>query len=619
MNITERDHGRARLRQGANPTRSRRRPTCANYAAANGHATQQRRAGRAAAISIHQVFVVTPRTALRFGREFVHEFDLGVLIRNPVMSMLGAATLACAGFTVTAVVHGAPFGVDVANTLILVATMLVTGGAWALAGATGQTRFERMKTPMVATSRTRRLPDVALASGLFAATLAVVAVGVLLWQTGIVGTAIPVALVAALLACLLPTTTLAVRPTIGMAGIDRAIRRNLSAKCGAAVVAAGHIDTLVLDQGSAFATDTAKAVDLYPLRGVTVAQLRDAALLAALADSTPESRSIVRLALDRDADDDVGYQEVQFVPLSAASGVSGIDLEDGRRVRKGHAADIHALVNALGGRYPSEAKRIVEQLAGAGQTAQVVAEGTCVLGVIAFSDVLKPGIREHIARLGAAGIRTIMTTADDPVTAAAVARQAGVDDYVAEATAATTLALIREQQVRGRCVAMLGGAAHDAPALAQADASLASQSGSPAARTAADIIDLESDPNNVFELIKIGRQLRLKRDALLAFALAGDITKCLLVLPAVIFAGTAATAGLDVLQTGHPASVVLAALAFNLLAIPVLIAAALRRERCTPASGPRTLRINQMVYAAGGVWLALGAITLINAVLGAIV
>lgn len=578
-----------------------------------------------------QFFMTSPRALLPLGGESARRLDPRLLIRNPVMFLLGAGTIICAWFTVAAVAAGLPFGVDLAITLILLLTVLLANAAQVLAGAADKPRASRRRTARDAFAARRRgriivrverarhrttpvEPFITILLCAMAAMLVAVALA-LVWPAGLAG-GDTAASVTALLLCLLPTATNGVLSAINIAGKDRAICSNLSARSGAAVVAAGHVDTLLLDKSSIVTADNREATDFYPVLGVTVEALRDAALLASLAGPKPERAATIRLALDRGADDDVGYRDVQFIPFSSATGLCGIDVGR-RRVRTGTASAVRAFVEAQGGSYPGEADRIASRVAGNGETARVVANGTRVLGVIALSNSFRTGVRERIARLSGADVRTIMMTGDAPLTAAAMARRAGVDAYVAEATPEGWLQRIRAEQAQGHRVAMMGKSSQDAPALVQADVGLAMSAGSPAAREAAAVIDLESGPNQLFELINIGRRLRLKRDVLAMFALACDVAKYFVIIPAALAASIPALGAFDVLHTGHPTRAVLAALIFNALMIPALIAMAVRREHDTTASKPGLLRTNMWVYAVGGVLLPFAAIKLIDLLLSA--
>jgi K+-transporting ATPase ATPase B chain len=377
---------------------------------------------------------------------------------------------------------------------------------------------------------------------------------------------------------------------------------------------AGDVDVLLLDKTGTITYGDRQASHFHPLAGIDASQLREAALLSSLADPTPEGKSIVRLAREQGcatAEPD----HADYLAFTAQTRMSGVDLEHGRQIRKGAADAIRAHVQSLGGNVPAELAGRVEQVARNGATPLVVAEGRHVLGVIELSDVVKHGMREKFAQLRAMGIRTVMITGDNPLTAAAIAAEAGVDDYIAEARPEDKLARIRQEQAGGRLVAMVGDGTNDAPALAQADIGLAMNSGTQAAKEAGNMVDLDSDPAKLLAVVEVGKQQLITRGALTTFSLANDVSKYFAILPALFAAAVPTMAALNVMQLSSPRNAVLAALIFNALVIPALIPLALRGVRFRPATATALLRRNMLVYGLGGVLLPFAAIKAIDLLL----
>jgi K+-transporting ATPase ATPase B chain len=371
------------------------------------------------------------------------------------------------------------------------------------------------------------------------------------------------------------------------------------------------VDVLLLDKTGTITYGDRQASAFHPLAGIEAWQLREAALLSSLADPTPEGRSIVRLAREQGcatAEPD----QADYLAFSAQTRMSGVDLADGRRIRKGAADAITAHVSALGGSVPNELQARVDQVARGGATPLVVCEGRHVLGVVELADVVKHGMREKFAQLRAMGIRTVMITGDNPLTAAAIAAEAGVDDYIAQARPEDKLARIRSEQAGGRLVAMVGDGTNDAPALAQADIGLAMNSGTQAAKEAGNMVDLDSDPAKLLAVVDVGKQQLITRCALTTFSLANDVSKYFAILPALFAAALPQMAALNVMHLSSPANAVLAALIFNALIIPALIPLALRGVRFRPASATVLLRRNMLMYGVGGVLLPFVGIKLID-------
>jgi K+-transporting ATPase ATPase B chain len=431
-----------------------------------------------------------------------------------------------------------------------------------------------------------------------------------------VGAEVDIVMLVALLVCLIPTTIGGLLPAIGIAGMNRALEANLVAKSGKAVEIAGDVDTLLLDKTGTITHGDRRATELVAVGGVAAVLLRDAAVVASLSDPTPEGKSIVALGRAQGATQDAADGLV--IPFSAHTRMSGIDLADGRRLRKGAADAIAAFVLSNGGSVPADLKPVVDTVARRGATPIVVAEGARVLGVVALSDIVKSGIRERFAQLRALGVRTVMITGDNPLTAAAIAAAAGVDGFVAEATPEAKLARIREEQAQGRLVAMVGDGTNDAPALAQADIGLAMNSGTQAAKEAGNMVDLDSDPSKLIAVVEIGKQLLVTRGALTTFSLANDVSKYFAIIPAVFVAAIPGMALVDVMRLGSPQSAVLSALVFNALVIPALIPLALRGIRVRAESGDALLRRNMLVYGVGGVLLPFAGIKLIDLAISAL-
>ena len=430
------------------------------------------------------------------------------------------------------------------------------------------------------------------------------------------GQPITVTVLVALLVCLIPTTIGGLLAAIRIAGLDRLVQTNVIATSGRAVEAAGDVDVLLLDKTGTITLGNRQASQFLPVDGVAVAELADAAQLASLADETPEGRSIVVLAkqhgLRQRQIHDLG---ATFVPFSAQTRMSGVDLA-GRSIRKGAADAIAAYVATHGARLGEQTLRLVEQVARRGGTPLVVAEGTGrVLGVVELKDVVKGGIAERFAELRRMGIKTVMITGDNPVTAAAIAAEAGVDDFLAQATPEAKLALIRQYQAGGRLVAMTGDGTNDAPALAQADVAVAMNTGTQAAKEAGNMVDLDSNPTKLIEVVQIGKQLLMTRGALTTFSIANDVAKYFAIIP-VAFAGTyPQLQALNVMGL-RPATAILAAVVFNALIIVALIPLALRGVRYRPVAASILLRHNLVAYGLGGLLVPFLGIKLIDVVLG---
>ncbi|PNS08100.1 potassium-transporting ATPase subunit KdpB [Solilutibacter silvestris] len=477
----------------------------------------------------------------------------------------------------------------------------------------GHSFLDRMIALVEGANRQKTPNEIALTMLLAAMTLTFLIVCTTLPVIGaFVGVKVDPLLLIALLVCLIPTTIGGLLPAIGIAGMNRALSANVLAKSGKAVEVAGDVDVLLLDKTGTITHGDRQATAFHVLAGVNADQLRDAALLSSLADPTPEGKSIVRLARERGSEIHEP-EHAHYIQFTAQTRMSGVDLDDGQRViRKGAGDAIESHALALGGLIPVEMKARIDQVAREGATPLVVSDGRHVLGVIELSDVVKHGVKERFARLREMGVRTIMITGDNPLTAAAIAAEAGVDDYIAEARPEDKLARIRAEQAGGRLVAMVGDGTNDAPALAQADVGLAMNSGTQAAKEAGNMVDLDSDPAKLLAVVEVGKQQLITRGALTTFSLANDVSKYFAILPALFAAAIPSMAALNVMGLSSPKNAVLAALIFNALVIPALIPLALRGVRFKPASATVLLRRNMLMYGVGGVLLPFIAIKLID-------
>ncbi|ERS86589.1 hypothetical protein Q667_16230 [Marinobacter sp. C1S70] len=483
----------------------------------------------------------------------------------------------------------------------------------------GNSLLDRMIALVEGAQRQKTPNELALSVLLAAMTLVFLIVVVTLVPFGgFVGATPSYSVLVALLVCLIPTTIGGLLPAIGIAGMDRAMRANVIAKSGKAVEVAGSIDTLLLDKTGTITLGDRRATGFEPVRGVAPGTLRDAALLTSLADPTPEGKSVVALARDKGSDAEAA-DGTEFIAFSANTRMSGVDLPDGRILRKGATDAIRKFVTENGGNYPQETDTLVDRVAKNGATPLVVAEGNRVLGVIALSDVIKSGIKERFAKLRDMGVKTVMITGDNPITAAAIAAEAGVDDFIAEATPEQKLDIIRKEQAEGRMVAMMGDGTNDAPALAQADLGLAMNSGTQAAREAGNMVDLDSDPGKLLQVVEIGKQLLITRGSLTTFSLANDVAKYFAILPALFVTSLPALDALNVLDLENPMSAVLAATIFNALIIPALIPFALKGVQFKPATATQLLRRNLLIFGLGGLLLPFAAIKALDLMLTVVI
>jgi len=429
----------------------------------------------------------------------------------------------------------------------------------------------------------------------------------------------------ALLVCLIPTTIGGLLSAIGIAGMDRLLQRNVLAVSGRAVEAAGDIDVLLLDKTGTITLGNRQASDFVCAPGVARDRLADAAQLASLADETPEGRSIVVLAKEKFnlRGRDLAAPHATFVPFTAQTRMSGVDLSAtgnhaARQIRKGAAANIKAWVESQGGIYPPAVGKSVEDISRQGGTPLVVAENREVLGVIFLKDVVKGGIKERFAQLRAMGIKTVMITGDNPLTAAAIAAEAGVDDFLAQATPEMKLARIRKEQAEGHLVAMTGDGTNDAPALAQADVGVAMNTGTQAAKEAGNMVDLDSNPTKLLEIVEIGKQMLITRGSLTTFSIANDVAKYFAIIPAMLVGVFPAIAPLNIMHLNSPFSAILSAVIFNALVIVALIPLALKGVAYRPIGAAAMLRRNLLVYGLGGILVPFAGIKVIDVIINAL-
>jgi potassium-transporting ATPase ATP-binding subunit len=431
------------------------------------------------------------------------------------------------------------------------------------------------------------------------------------------GTVPSIPVYVALLVCLIPTTIGGLLSAIGIAGMDRVMQHNVLAMSGKAVEAAGDVNTLLLDKTGTITLGNRQAVAFLPVDGVSESELADAAQLSSLADETPEGRSIVVLAKEKHRlrGREVADHDAHFIPFSAYTRMSGVDM-DGRRLRKGATDAIIAFVREQGGPIPSSLTELSERISRNGGTPLAVADGGRLLGVIHLKDIVKGGMKERIAQLRAMGIRSVMVTGDNPLTAAAIATEAGVDDFLAQATPKDKLEYIRKEQAGGRMIAMTGDGTNDAPALAQADVGLAMNSGTMAAKEAGNMVDLDSNPTKLIEVVAIGKQLLITRGALTTFSIMNDVSKYFAIIPAMFMTTYPVLARLNIMYLRTPQSAVLAAVIFNALIIVALVPLALRGVKYKPQSAAAMLRRNLWIYGVGGFIAPFPCIWLIDRILG---
>jgi len=518
----------------------------------------------------------------------------------------------------------------------------VTGGTTVLSdriivrisAGPGESFLDKMIALVEGARRQRTPNEIALTLVLTAFTLIFMIVVVPLWpmafnaeqyMTGYLGLSDPlkglgtdVPTLVALIVCLIPTTIGALLAAIGIAGMDRALRANIIAKSGKAVEVAGDIDTVMLDKTGTITLGDRQAREFVPLGATTRTELMRLAALASVSDQTPEGKSIVAAYTILEKTALSAPKEAEFVPFTAQSRMSGVDLPNGAQIRKGAPDAIVRYVQTMRGAVPSDLDGIVAKIGSRGATPLVVASNNTVAGVIALEDILKPGINERMAQLRLMGLRTVMITGDNALTAQAIARQAGVDDFIAEATPEKKLAYLRSEQAQGKLVAMMGDGTNDAPSLAQADVGLAMNSGTQAAKEAGNMVDLDSDPTKLIEVVAIGKQLLMTRGALTTFSIANDVAKYFAIVPA-MFAGTLPwLKAIDVMHLHSPTSAILSAVIFNALIIPLLIPIALKGVQYRPLGADALLRRNLLIWGLGGVIVPFIGIKVIDMVMVAL-
>ena len=484
----------------------------------------------------------------------------------------------------------------------------------------GHTFLDRMIALVEGAERQKTPNEIALNILLAVLTLVFLLVVVTLRPfAAYASTNISIPVLVSLLVCLIPTTIGALISAIGIAGMDRLVQHNVLAMSGRAVEAAGDVDTLLLDKTGTITLGNRQATEFVPVTGVTDAQLADAAQLSSLADETPEGRSIVVLAKEeyRIRGRELSDRSAVFVPFTAHTRMSGINL-NGREIRKGAADAIARYVIANGGTPSPELQTIVDRIARAGGTPLVVAERARVLGVVHLKDIVKGGMRQRFDALRAMGIRTIMITGDNPLTAASIAKEAGVDDFLAQATPEDKMTLIRREQALGRLVAMTGDGTNDAPALAQADVGVAMNTGTSAAKEAGNMVDLDSNPTKLIEIVEIGKQLLMTRGALTTFSIANDVAKYFAIIPAMFILALPQLGALNVMRLATPESAILSAVIFNALIIIALIPLALKGIGYRPFGAAAILRRNMLIYGLGGVLLPFAGIKAIDMLLVAV-
>ncbi len=515
----------------------------------------------------------------------------------------------------------------------------VTGGTrvlsdWIVIQVTanpGETFLDRMIALVEGANRQKTPNEIALNILLASLTIIFVLVCVSLEPYAIYsGAPVSITTLIALLVCLIPTTIGGLLSAIGIAGMDRMVQRNVLATSGRAVEAAGDVDVLLLDKTGTITIGNRQASRFVPLQGVKERDLAQAALLSSLADETPEGRSIVALAKEHYSLSEESSSSATFIPFSATTRMSGVDLDDTgtgaiHSIRKGAGDSVAAYVAEHHGRSSEELRSIVESIARAGSTPLVVAETTGeanghseqarLLGVIELKDIVKRGMSTRFDQLRKMGIRTIMITGDNPLTAAAIAKEAGVDDFLAQATPETKMKLIREQQVGGRLVAMTGDGTNDAPALAQADVGVAMNTGTQAAKEAANMVDLDSNPTKLIEVVEVGKQLLITRGALTTFSIANDVAKYFAIIPAAFAVTYPQLNALNIMHLATPHSAVLSAVIFNALIIIALVPLALRGVKYRPIGAGLLLRNNLLVYGLGGIIIPFIGIKIIDVIL----
>ena len=501
----------------------------------------------------------------------------------------------------------------------------VTGGTKVLSDeikvqvstAPGESFLDKMIALVEGASRQKTPNEIALTILLASFTLVFIIVCVTLKPfADYANTPITIAALISLFVCLIPTTIGGLLSAIGIAGMDRALRANVITKSGKAVETAGDIDVLLLDKTGTITIGNRKATNFYPTAGVIIKDFTDACVLSSLADETPEGKSIIELAAEQGFKNSGTPQGSTFIKFTAETRSSGLDTADGRRIRKGAFDSIRNIVEKAGNIFPSDIEDHVKAIATNGGTPLVVSENEKALGVIELQDIIKPGISERFERLRKMGVKTVMVTGDNPLTAKYIAEKAGVDDFIAEAKPEDKMNYIKDEQALGKLVAMMGDGTNDAPALAQADVGVAMNSGTQAAKEAGNMVDLDNDPTKLIEIVEIGKQLLITRGTLTTFSIANDVAKYFAIVPALFIASIPALQSLNIMGLHSPESAIMSAVIFNAIIIPILIPLALKGVAYKPIGATALLRRNLFIYGIGGVVAPFIGIKLIDLLVG---
>jgi len=501
----------------------------------------------------------------------------------------------------------------------------VTGGTKVLSDeikvqvstAAGESFLDKMIALVEGASRQKTPNEIALTILLASFTLVFIIVCVTLKPfADYANTPITIAALISLFVCLIPTTIGGLLSAIGIAGMDRALRANVITKSGKAVETAGDIDVLLLDKTGTITIGNRKATNFYPTAGVNIKAFTDACVLSSLADETPEGKSIIELAAEQGVKSPGTPEGSTFIKFTAETRSSGLDTVDGKRIRKGAFDSIRNMVQKAGNHFPSDIEDHVKAIATNGGTPLVVAENEKALGVIELQDIIKPGISERFERLRKMGVKTVMVTGDNPLTARYIAEKAGVDDFIAEAKPEDKMNYIKDEQTLGKLVAMMGDGTNDAPALAQADVGVAMNSGTQAAKEAGNMVDLDNDPTKLIEIVEIGKQLLITRGTLTTFSIANDVAKYFAIVPALFIASIPALQSLNIMGLHSPESAIMSAVIFNAIIIPILIPLALKGVAYKPIGATALLRRNLFIYGIGGVVAPFIGIKIIDLLVG---